>query len=75
MAESQQLSTLRGHIFACTKSSEKECLDRMVFGTNKIYAEKINKVKDEIKKMEKEIPFGTVSISFLGKIKRDLEKN
>src|SRR2546426_1937801 len=45
MAESQQLSTLRGHIFACTKSSERECLEGMVFGTNKIYAEKINKVK------------------------------
>lgn len=45
MAESQQLSALRGHIFACTKSTEKECLEGMVFGTNKIYADKINKVK------------------------------
>jgi len=45
MAESQQLSALRGHIFACTKSTEKECLEGMVFGTNKIYAEKINRVK------------------------------
>jgi len=45
MAEAQQLSTIKGHIFACTKTSEKECLDRMVFGTNKIYAHKINRVK------------------------------
>ncbi len=45
MAESQQLSTLRGHIFACTKSTERECLDGMVFGTNKIYADKISRVK------------------------------
>lgn len=45
MAESQQLSTLRGHIFACTESTEKECLEGMVFGTNKIYAEKVNRVK------------------------------
>lgn len=45
MAESQQLSALRGHIFACTNSTEKECLEGMVFGTNKIYADKINRVK------------------------------
>src|SRR5213593_149435 len=45
MAESQQLSTLRAHIFVCTKSTERECLEGVVFGTNKIYAEKINRVK------------------------------
>src|SRR5713101_4335523 len=45
MPESQQLSSFTGYIFACTKSSEKECFDLLVFGTNKIYAGKISSVK------------------------------
>jgi len=45
MAESQQLSSFTGHIFACTKSTEKEFFDLLVFGTNKIYAGKISSVK------------------------------
>jgi len=34
-----------GYIFGCTNKSEKECLERMLFATNKVYADKILKVK------------------------------
>jgi hypothetical protein len=36
---------LQGHIFACTKNSESECLQRLLFATNQIYEEKIYSVK------------------------------
>jgi len=35
----------RGHIFACTKNSERECFDRMLFATSKVYGEGVLKVK------------------------------
>lgn len=35
----------KGCIFTCTDKTEKECLDRMLFATNKIYEEKALKVK------------------------------
>ena len=35
----QELSRPKAIIFACTSRSEKECLDRMLFSTNKIYAQ------------------------------------
>ena len=35
----QELSDKKAIIFACTAKSEKECLDRMLFGTGKIYAD------------------------------------
>lgn len=34
-----------GCIFTCTEKTEKECFDRMLFATNKIYEEKALKVK------------------------------
>lgn len=34
-----------GCIFTCTDKTEKECLDRLLFATNKIYEEKALKVK------------------------------
>lgn len=34
-----------GHIFACTDKSEKECLDRMLFATNRVYGEEVLKIK------------------------------
>ena len=36
---------MNGHIFACTNKTEKECLDRMIFSTNRVYSDKITKVK------------------------------
>ena len=36
---------LRGQIFACTSKTEKECFDRMLFSTNKIYASKALQAK------------------------------
>ncbi|MFN3480957.1 MAG: DNA methyltransferase [Thermodesulfovibrionales bacterium] len=35
----------KGCIFTCTDRTEKECFDRMLFATNKIYEEKALKVK------------------------------
>ena len=31
----------RGYIFACTAKSEKECFDRMLFATGKLYGENV----------------------------------
>jgi len=36
---------MQGHIFACTKKSESECLKKMLFATNKIYEDKVFRVK------------------------------
>jgi DNA modification methylase len=41
----QEGSSLRGHIFACTTKTEKECLDRMLFASNKVYENKVMQVK------------------------------
>lgn len=35
----------KGHIFACTISTEKECLDRMLFGTGRLYGESVLQIK------------------------------
>jgi DNA modification methylase len=35
----------RGHIFACTAKTEKECLDRMLFATNRLYGERVLAIK------------------------------
>jgi DNA modification methylase len=35
----------RGYIFACTSKSEKECLDRMLFATSKVYGENVLKIR------------------------------
>jgi DNA modification methylase len=45
MEEIQQASSLRGYVFACTKKSQKECFDRMLFSTNKLYEDKVLGVK------------------------------
>lgn len=45
MEEIQQASSLRGYVFVCTKKSQKECFDRMLFSTNKLYEEKVLGVK------------------------------
>ncbi len=34
-----------GHIFACTRKSEKECFDRMLFATSRVYGESVLKIK------------------------------
>ena len=34
-----------GHIFACTSKSERECFDRMLFATNRVYGESVLKIK------------------------------
>ena len=34
-----------GHIFACTSKSEKECFDRMLFATGRVYGENVLKIK------------------------------
>jgi hypothetical protein len=43
--EVQQVKPLKGFIFACTNKTEKECFDRMLFSTNKVYADKALQVK------------------------------
>jgi DNA modification methylase len=34
-----------GYIFACTSKSEKECFDRMLFATSRVYGEGVLKIK------------------------------
>src|SRR3712207_3501536 len=34
-----------GHIFACTRKSEQECFDRMLFARNRVYGENVLKIK------------------------------
>ena len=34
-----------GHIFACTSKSEKECFDRMLFATSRVYGEGVLKIR------------------------------
>jgi DNA modification methylase len=36
---------MNGYIFACTSKSEKECFDRMLFATNRVYGESVLKIK------------------------------
>jgi DNA modification methylase len=45
MSQAQTVTEVKGYIFACTNKTEKECFDRMLFSTNKIYAEKALQVK------------------------------
>lgn len=35
----------QGHIFACTSKTEKECFDRMLFGTNRLHGDRVLRVK------------------------------
>ncbi|MGI0024261.1 MAG: hypothetical protein ACREA4_03830, partial [Nitrososphaera sp.] len=35
----------KGHVFACTSKSEKECFDRMLFATNRVHGENVLKIK------------------------------
>lgn len=35
----------KGHVFACTNKSEKECFERMLFATNRVYGENVLKIK------------------------------
>jgi hypothetical protein len=41
----QKASSSVGYIFACSKKTENECLDRMLFASNKIYENKVMQVK------------------------------
>src|SRR5918912_3822034 len=34
-----------GHIFACTSKSERECFDRMLFATTRVYGENVLKIR------------------------------
>lgn len=34
-----------GYVLACTSKSEKECFDRMLFGTNRLYGENVLRIK------------------------------
>jgi DNA modification methylase len=34
-----------GHIFACTRKSEQECFDRMLFATSRVYGENVLKIR------------------------------
>ncbi|MGQ9465196.1 MAG: DNA methyltransferase [bacterium] len=45
LSETRQTFETKAHIFACTRKSEKECLEKMLFATSKIYEEKVYQVK------------------------------
>jgi DNA modification methylase len=36
---------MKGFIFACTDKTEKECFDRMIFSTNKLYSDEVLQIK------------------------------
>lgn len=38
-------STIQGQIFACTNKSKEECFGRLLFGTNKVYAPAVMRVR------------------------------
>lgn len=35
----------KGYVLACTSKTEKECFDRMLFGTNKLYGDNVLKIR------------------------------
>ena len=41
----QEVLGVKGHIFACTQKTEKECFDRMIFSTSRVYSDKVINVK------------------------------
>ena len=45
MGGMQKISMQRAQIFACAAKTERECFDRMLFSTNKVYAQKVLQVK------------------------------
>lgn len=47
MELTQETAVRKGHIFACTGKTEKECFERMLFSTNKVYAERVFHVKKD----------------------------
>jgi DNA modification methylase len=44
MSKTAQASS-KGYILACTNKSEKECFDRMLFATNRLYGENVLKIR------------------------------
>ncbi len=52
-----------GHIFACTRKSEKECFDRMLFATSRVYGESVLKIRKDdllfLLNLENDILYGT----------------
>lgn len=38
-------SIIKGQIFTCTNKSENECFERMLFGTNRLYAPAVIRVR------------------------------
>jgi DNA modification methylase len=41
----KQAAGQNGHVFACTSKSERECFDRMLFATSRVYGESVLKIK------------------------------
>lgn len=69
--EINQASKYRGCIFTCTAKTEKECFDRMLFSTNKIYADKALQVKKDdilfLFNMDSDILYGVFGAKSDGK--------
>lgn len=36
---------MKGYIFTCTNKTEKECFDRMIFATNKLYGDNVLQIE------------------------------
>jgi len=45
LRESKMTENSKAHIFVCTNKTEPECLQRMLFGTSKLYADDVLSVK------------------------------
>jgi DNA modification methylase len=59
-----------GHIFACTNKSEKECFDRMLFATSRVYGESVLKIKKDdllfLLNLDTDTLYGTFSAKSAG---------
>ena len=45
LRQTKMIENTKAHIFVCTNKTELECLQRMLFGTNKLYADDVLSVK------------------------------
>lgn len=68
---------MKGYIFACTNKTEKECFDRMLFATNKLYGDNVFQLKKGdllfLYNMDKNVLYGIFKAKSDGK--KDLIPN
>lgn len=75
MRSSSVAAGRQGRIFACTSKTEKECLDRMLFGTGRLYGEGVLAIKKGdslfLLNLDTDVLYGTFAAGSAGK--KDIE--